>query len=98
MQLLDGERGTSMTADREFVRGTAARLIRDEDVSDDDVAIAGALVDTGAIPRIFDLQCIGCGEACLVYADEQDARFLERANGWRCAKCGAEAAARTIQF
>lgn len=84
---------------REIVRVTAGKLMRSDDLLDDERAVAAEilLANPGfGYPHI--VQCAWCRESRTMFRDENEAPFERTANGWRCNACDVAAASQVIKF
>ena len=84
---------------RNTVRVTAGKLLRSDDLVDDEKAVAAEILlanPTLGYPHV--VQCAWCRESRTLFRDESEAPFERTASGWRCSTCDVAAASQIIKF
>ena len=84
---------------RDTVRVTAGKLLRSDDLLDDEKAVAAEiLLANPSLGYPHVVQCAWCRESRTLFRDESEAPFERTASGWRCSACDVAAASQVIKF
>lgn len=84
---------------RQIVRTTADKVLRSDDLIDDEKAVAADILR--ANPELGNphvVRCDWCRETRTLFRDEDDGPFKRTAHGWRCEPCNVRAASQEIKF
>jgi hypothetical protein len=88
-----------MTADsRESVRLTAGKLLRSDDLIDDEKARGAALLKESQCGNPHAVRCEWCKATDMLFRDEDGGTFKRARRGWHCATCDEPAASQEVKF
>ena len=84
---------------RQVVRVTAGKVLRSEDLIDDEKEVATAILRANpgfGNPHV--VRCDWCHETRTLFRDEDEAPFARTAHGWLCQKCDVRAVSQEVRF
>ncbi|MEO8035800.1 MAG: hypothetical protein ABI837_15290 [Acidobacteriota bacterium] len=84
---------------RQTVRATAGKVLRSEDLTGDEKAVAADILRANpefGNPHV--VRCDWCHETRTLFRDENEAPFILTSHGWRCETCNVRAASQEVRF
>lgn len=85
--------------EREIIRVTAGKMLRSDDLDENEKAIAIALLRTNTgfgNPHV--VRCTWCQKMKMLFLDEDDDTFKRLNRGWSCASCNEPASSQEVKF
>lgn len=85
--------------DRETIRITAGKMLRSDDLDENEKEIASALMQANlefGNPHI--VRCEWCHETRMLFRDEDVTPFKRAGRGWHCQKCDERASSQEVKF
>ena len=85
--------------EREIIRVTAGKMLRSDDLDENEKATAVALLRANigfGSPHV--VRCPWCQKMKILFVDEDDATFKRLRHGWRCASCNEPASSQEVKF
>lgn len=85
--------------EREIIRLTAGKMLRSDELEENEKAIARALLRANVEfgnPHI--VRCTWCQKMKMLFQDEDDADFKRLGRGWRCDTCREPATSQEVKF
>ncbi len=84
---------------RETIRLTAGKLLRSDDLIDDEKALGAALLRENAeCGNPHAVRCQWCKQTDMLFRDEDGGTFKRARRGWYCSKCDEPAASQEVKF
>ena len=85
--------------DRQIVRTTARKVLRSEELIDDEKEVAtGILRANPSMGNPHVVRCPWCHETRTLFRDENESPFRLTAHGWHCESCDVSAASQEVKF
>jgi hypothetical protein len=84
---------------RQVVRTTAGKVLRSEDLIDDEKTVAADILR--ANPELGNphvVRCDWCHETRTLFRDESEPPFKRIKHGWFCEACNVRAASQEVKF
>ncbi len=85
--------------DRESIRLTAGKILRSDDLDENEKAHAAThLREHAAAGNPHIVRCAWCKNSKMLFRDEDDDAFHRHGRGWKCTKCDEPAASQEVKF
>jgi hypothetical protein len=84
---------------RQAVRTTAGKVLRSDDLIDDEKEVAAAFLKTNphfGNPHV--VRCDWCRETRTLFRDENEGPFKLTTHGWLCEPCNVRASSQEVKF
>ena len=83
---------------RESLRQTAGKILRSDDLIDNEKARGAALLRENDCGNPHAVRCEWCKATGMLFRDEDGGEFKRAGRGWQCAKCDEPAASQEVKF